>query len=123
MANSVNIYDYVALYTCFTIMAIMSIYSIYALIYVSIKSQFKWVKLQLLLCVIQNINCMFLAVMVFLEISPYHAAHPDLTAYGIGFTVFGFYFFSNLMYWLFGFKYWVTSVEIPALVKEHTKAE
>jgi hypothetical protein len=57
--------------------------------------------------------------MVYLEISPWHQENPYLCAYGIGFTVFGFYFFSNLMYWLFGFKYWVTAVEIPALVAEH----
>ena len=28
-----------------------------------------------------------------------------------------FYFTSNLMYWLFGFKYWVISIEIPNMIE------
>ena len=36
--------------------------------------------------------------------------------YLIGFSIFIFYFVSNLMYWLFGFKYWVISIEIPQLI-------
>jgi hypothetical protein len=52
MAVVVNSYDYIALYTCVSIMVIMSIYSVYAFIYVSMKSQFKWVKFQLFLCVV-----------------------------------------------------------------------
>lgn len=34
----------------------------------------------------------------------------------MGVTIFFFYFVSNLMYWLFGFKYWVISIEIPQLL-------
>lgn len=33
-------------------------------------------------------------------------------------TIFLFYFVSNLMYWLFGFKYWVISIEIPDLIEQ-----
>lgn len=31
--------------------------------------------------------------------------------------LFMFYFTSNLMYWLFGFKYWVISIEIPNVIE------
>lgn len=31
--------------------------------------------------------------------------------------IFLFYFTSNLMYWLFGFKYWVISIEVPHLIE------
>ena len=31
-------------------------------------------------------------------------------------SVFLFYFVSNLMYWMFGFKYWVISIEVPRLI-------
>jgi hypothetical protein len=97
---------------------LMTIYSLYAWIHVMFNSEFKWVKFMLFLCVAQNANCVFMGVMVFLEISPYRPAHPYFTAYAVGASVFGFYFISNLMYWLFGFKYWVTAIEIPALVKQ-----
>ena len=36
--------------------------------------------------------------------------------YLIGLSIFLFYFVSNLIYWLFGFKYWVISIEIPQLI-------
>lgn len=32
-------------------------------------------------------------------------------------SVFLFYFISNLMYWMFGFKYWVISIEVPRLIE------
>ena len=34
-----------------------------------------------------------------------------------------FYFISNLIYWLFGFKYWVISIEIPNLIAAQKEAE
>ncbi len=30
--------------------------------------------------------------------------------------IFFFFFTSNLMYWMFGFKYWVISIEVPRLI-------
>jgi hypothetical protein len=33
-------------------------------------------------------------------------------------TIFLFYFVSNLIYWLFGFKYWVISIEIPHVLQQ-----
>ena len=38
-------------------------------------------------------------------------------------TIFLFFFISNLMYWLFGFKYWVIAVEIPIVLKENDESE
>lgn len=36
-------------------------------------------------------------------------------------TVFLFYFLSNLIYWLFGFKYWVISIEVPRSIAAKKK--
>ena len=33
-------------------------------------------------------------------------------------SIFLFYFTSNLIYWIFGFKYWVISIEVPRLIAE-----
>jgi len=56
--------------------------------------------------------------MVFNEISPWHVNNPTWCAILIGVTVFFFYFLSNLQYWMFGWKYWVTAVEMQALVEQ-----
>jgi hypothetical protein len=113
-----NVYDYTALYWSVAICALMTVISVYAFIYVLLKSSFKWVQFMLFLCVIQNANTVVLAVAVFLEICPWHQAHRDELMIIMGVSIFLFYFVSNLMYWLFGFKYWVISIEIPQLITQ-----
>ena len=56
---------------------------------------------------------MALAVAVFLEVMPWHKTHEEKEKIFISVTIFFFYFICNWMYWLFGFKYWVISIEIP----------
>jgi len=70
----------------------------------------------LFLCTIQNINMACLAIAVFLEVTPWHQAHRVELMYFMGVTIFLFNGVSNLLYWLFGFKYWVISIEIPTLM-------
>ena len=41
-------------------------------------------------------------------------------AYTISSSVFLFFVFSVLIYWLFGFKYWVISVEVPRFLNGST---
>ena len=113
-----NAYDYTALYWSVTVCGLMTVYSIYAFIYVLLKSSFRWVKFMLFLCVVQNANTVLLAVAVFLEITAWHQAHRDELMFIMGGSIFLFYFVSNLMYWLFGFKYWVISIEIPQLISQ-----
>jgi hypothetical protein len=112
----VNIYDYTALYSSVTVCGLSAIYSVYAFIYALKHSNFKWVQFMLFLCIVQNANTVILAIAVFLEVTPWHQAHRMELMYIIGFSIFFFYFVSNLMYWLFGFKYWVISIEIPTLI-------
>jgi hypothetical protein len=38
-----------------------------------------------------------------------------------GCSIFSYYLPSNIMYWLFGWKYWVISLEVPALVNEQNE--
>lgn len=113
-----NVYDYTALYWSVTICGLTTIISVYAFIYVLLKSGLRWVQFMLFLCVIQNADTTVLAVALFLEISPWQQAHREELMYMIGISIFLFFFVSNLMYWLFGFKYWVISIEIPQLITQ-----
>jgi hypothetical protein len=39
-------------------------------------------------------------------------------AWNVGLTIFAYYYINNLIYWLFGFKYWVMAMEMPRIIKE-----
>jgi hypothetical protein len=58
------------------------------------------------------------AASLYYEVTPWHETHQWGSAILIAVGLFMFYWPSNLMYWLFGFKYWVIAIEIPALVNE-----
>ena len=70
----------------------------------------------LFLCVIQNLNTIWIAVLDYLDATHYHKNHAEAQAIMDTICIFFFFGTSNLMYWLFGFKYWVISIEVPRLI-------
>ena len=111
-----TIYDTTALWSSVTMCSLMTIYSVYAFIYVLYNSKFRWVQFMLFLCIIQNADTTLLAIGVYWEVTPFHQENQDFLAWFMFVTIFFFYFTSNLLYWLFGFKYWVISIEIPNMI-------
>ena len=67
-----NTYDYVALYSSVGMTVGMALVVAVILVYVCLKSQYRWVQFMLVLCLIQNIDTALLAVAVYLEITDYH---------------------------------------------------
>jgi len=65
------------------------------------------------LCIMQNFVTLFLSCGDYYEQSRYHTTHTDLVAWTISSAVFLFFFFTIIIYWLFGFKYWIISIEVP----------
>ena len=65
------------------------------------------------LCIMQNFVTLFLSCGDYYEQSCYHSTQTDLVAWTISSAVFLFFFFSIIIYWLFGFKYWIISIEVP----------
>ena len=117
-----NSYDKVSLWVTLPMMAIMTVYSTYWLIQVLKNSTFRWVQFMLFLCVVQNLNSFWEGVLYYTEVSPWHASHPRAQSIMYSITVFLFYFLSNLIYWLFGFKYWVISIEVPKAFNKSEKS-
>ena len=110
--------DTAALWSSVSMCGLMTLVSIYAFFYVQRFSKFRWVQFMLFLCIIQNANSVALAIGVYWEVTPFHQEHEPFLAYFMGVTIFLFYFVSTLIYWLFGFKYWVISIEIPYVLQQ-----
>ena len=68
------------------------------------------------LCTIQNLNTLWIICLNYASITKFHANHQYAQCIMISIAVFLFYFISNLMYWLFGYKYWVIAIEVPMLI-------
>jgi len=43
----------------------------------------------------------------------YHIQHIDSIALGVGTSIFFYFYMNNLIYWLYGFKFWIISIEVP----------
>jgi hypothetical protein len=56
-----------------------------------------------------------------MEVQPWHYTHQWGSAMFVGISIILFYLPSNILYWLFGWKYWVISLEVPALVNEQSE--
>jgi hypothetical protein len=48
-----------------------------------------------------------------LELTEFNNEYPVFVAIMIGVTNFLFYFCMNLAHWIYGFKYWIVSREMP----------
>jgi hypothetical protein len=71
------------------------------------------------LCVILMLTDFCIAGVAFgdwLEATKYIELYPVWIAIEMGIVNFGFYGGANSVHWLFGFKYWVISKEMPKVV-------
>ena len=97
-------------------MGLMTVYSSYWLIWSLRKTNLRWVQVMFLLCTIQNLNSFWIQCLSYATITKFHANHQYAQWIMFSIAVFLFYFTSNLMYWLFGYKYWVIAIEVPRLI-------
>ena len=70
------------------------------------------------LCVLENFGSCAYQFALWVELNPWAKNNEVGCSVLVGVSIFMFYFVENLMYWLFGFKYWVTSVEIQQIQEE-----
>lgn len=110
--------DEIAFYYTITLCGLMTIYSAYYFAWAMLKTAFKWVKLMLFLCVAQSASDLLFGVSLYLEtIASWHDSHVEGEHYFVMLAVFLEYFLQNVTYWLFGFKYWVVSIEMSRFLK------
>ena len=106
-------WEYATFWTLNVISLTMIVISIAATVYIFHKSGYQWVKFMYLLCVLQNFVTLYFSFAGYYEQSRYHETQTELVAWIITSAVFLFDFFSIIIYWLFGFKYWIISIEVP----------
>lgn len=68
------------------------------------------------LCVFSNCTTIFFLIIDRLELKEFHRNNQTLEAILMGFAILGWYGVQNVIYWLFGFKYWVISIEMPLIL-------
>jgi hypothetical protein len=66
---------------------------------------------------LQNFSTLYLSCADYLESSKYSESNPAKTATVVATAVFIFFFTTILIYWLFGFKYWIISREVPRFLE------
>jgi hypothetical protein len=86
----------------------------------SIKhTAFRWVQVIFFFSIVQDLTTFQTMYAVYLESDVvFRTAHPQFVAIFVGTAIFNFYFMNNLIYWLYGFKYWVMSIEVPGSYKQ-----
>ena len=95
-------------------MIILSLAIICTLVYVYTKPKsFRWLALMLLLCLLMNLSTISLVVCIHFETKKFHETHTELLAVCMGCSIAVFNFTTNCVQWLFSFKYWVISYEVP----------
>lgn len=93
-------------------------YSLYAFQRVMRFSKFKWVQKMIGLCVLSNFTTIYFLIVDRLEKTAWAKAHPLIEEINMMISIFTWYGLQNVIYWLFGFKYWIIALEIPALLNE-----
>lgn len=99
------------------LMFIMIGITITATIYVFKHSEFYWVRMMFILCILQNVATLYLSFGDYFEESYFSATNTYAVAWVNGTSVFFFFFITILIYWLFGFKYWIISREVPRFLE------
>ena len=87
-----------------------------ATIYIWKKTEFSWVRKMFVLNVWLTFISIRMAFGDWLEESWWNYEYSILTALNISTACFLFFFVTILIYWLFGFKYWVISIEVPKFI-------
>jgi len=102
-------------------MSIMLAITVPITIYVFKKSKFRWVKMMFTLCVLQNVFTLYLGFGDFYEQSKHSETNTIAMSFIVSSACFFFFMTTILLYWLFGFKYWVISIEVPRFLKGETE--
>jgi hypothetical protein len=88
-----------------------------ATVYVFKHSAFSWVRMMFILCILQNVSTLYLSFGDYFEESYYSVTNTEAVAWVISTACFFFFFVTILIYWLFGFKYWIISREVPRFLE------
>lgn len=94
-----------------------------ATVYIWRKTEFSWVRKMFMLNVLLTVISMQMAFGDWLEESEWNFTHTVFTALNISVGCFLFFFLTILIYWLFGFKYWVISIEVPRFINGSSKMQ
>jgi len=106
--------DEIGMYLTVTEMLGLSVIMSYYLYYAFNRKIYNFMKLLIFLCLIADIGTAFLSIGLALETDPvYHKNHEVFVARLIGFDTLLFNLPTNLLHWVFAFKYWVISIEVP----------
>jgi hypothetical protein len=109
--------DEVGMYLTVVEMTALTIIMIWVLYFAFKKKLYSFMKILILLCILADIGTGMLSVGLALETDPiYHKSHESFVAHLIGWNTFWFNWPTNLLHWMFGFKYWVISVEVPLVL-------
>jgi hypothetical protein len=112
--------DTLVMYYTTTVSFIMAVIAIGFLINSIKKTHFRWVQVIFFISVVQDLSTSALMIGVWMESDPvYRDSHAQLVALLVSISLFFFYFTNNLIYWLYGFKYWVMSIEVPGGYKKN----
>lgn len=85
--------------------------------------RFRFILTLCILLIITDISTAFFAVGLSLESSPIHKEYPIRIAIEVGITAFIFNAGSNSIHWIFAFKYFIISKEIPNAIKAKNAIE
>lgn len=112
--------DEIGMYFTVIEMVVLSIGLAFVLRWAFKKDIYNFMKLLIFLCLIADIGTAFLSIGLALETDyEFHKNNKLFVANLIGWDTLVFNTPTNLMHWLFAYKYWVISIEVPnALSKE-----
>ncbi len=79
------------------------------------QARFAFVIKLIVLCMVSDFAFLVLTLGFYCEQTSVHNDATDALAAMIGLMSFVYNYGSNLMYWLFSFKYWVIAKEVPKL--------
>ena len=97
------------------LMAILSAVLVWGLRKWELAPMFRMLALILLLT---DVSYAILMVLIGIETNEIGTQKKDwFLATGIGIFVFFFYFGGNLAHWLYSYRYWIVSREVPAMIR------
>jgi len=80
------------------------------------RNGFSWVNRMYVMCFMSNFASLYLSFAQYFEETCYNFSHNLMVSWVIGTAVFFFYWLTIMIYWLFGFKYWVISIHVPHFI-------
>ena len=93
---------------------LMILVSVFLTVSVFRRTDFTWIKGMFMLCILQNLASLYFSYAHYYALKD-AMSRPYEASWIISTAVFPFFATSILLYWLFGFKYWVISIEVPRL--------